>query len=145
MFQLYKVNPYHRMPLQELNIGASVLLKGASAARGWNIMEYLPFRRMDLQADGSWKSINWPLPMGEVRDIPDDALIHGSVIKRMQTDPKYRPGNLICGGGGRGVKKAPAKYGMGEWKVFKEEGDIVGEVYVRANRTLSAKQSDDKD
>jgi hypothetical protein len=35
----------------------------------WNFMEYLPFRRMDLQPDGSWKSINWPLPKGEVRDV----------------------------------------------------------------------------
>ena len=36
---------------------------------GWNFMEYLPFRRMDLQPDGSWKSINWPLPKGETRDV----------------------------------------------------------------------------
>ena len=25
----------------------------------WKIMEYLPFRRMDLQEDGSWKAIRW--------------------------------------------------------------------------------------
>ncbi|KAI4142175.1 MAG: hypothetical protein LQ341_003279, partial [Variospora aurantia] len=31
----------------------------------WKIMEYLPFRRMDLQPDGSWKAITLPLPMGE--------------------------------------------------------------------------------
>lgn len=49
-------------------------------------MEYLPFRRMDLQEDGSWKAIIWPLPKGEVRDIPNNALIHGSVIKRMEAD-----------------------------------------------------------
>lgn len=52
----------------------------------WNLMEYLPFRRMDLQEDGSWKAIIWPLPKGETRDIPADALIHGSVIKRMEAD-----------------------------------------------------------
>lgn len=33
----------------------------------WKFMEYLPFRRMDLQTDGSWKPIRWPLPGGETR------------------------------------------------------------------------------
>jgi hypothetical protein len=28
----------------------------------WTIMEYLPFKRMDLQPDGSWKPIQFPLP-----------------------------------------------------------------------------------
>jgi hypothetical protein len=54
---------------------------------GWRIMEYLPFRRMDLQPDGSWKAIVWPLPCGEVRDIPEDARVHVSVLKRMHADP----------------------------------------------------------
>lgn len=98
----------------------------------WNIMEYLPFRRMDLQPDGSWKSISWPLPKGEVRDMPDNAIIHSSVIKRMEADPNYRPGNLICGGGGRGVRKAPKEKGMGKWKVLREEGHPIGECLVRA-------------
>lgn len=39
---------------------------------GWKMMEYLPFRRMDLQPDGSWKPIIWPLPCGEVRDVPEN-------------------------------------------------------------------------
>ncbi|KAI4112624.1 MAG: hypothetical protein LQ345_006254, partial [Seirophora villosa] len=81
----------------------------------WKIMEYLPFRRMDLQPDGSWKAITMPLPMGEVRDIPEDAKIHHSAIRRMEADENYRPGNLIVGGGGRGVRKAPAELGIGEW------------------------------
>jgi hypothetical protein len=42
---------------------------GAIGVIAWNFMEFLPFRRMDLQPDGSWKSINWPLPKGEVRDV----------------------------------------------------------------------------
>ena len=33
----------------------------------WKMMEYLPFRRMDLKSDGSWAAISFPLPMGEVR------------------------------------------------------------------------------
>ncbi|KKA28048.1 hypothetical protein TD95_001558 [Thielaviopsis punctulata] len=101
------------------------------ATLSWRIMEYLPFRRMDLQEDGSWKPICWPLPRGETRDMPHNARIHGSVIRRMQTDPKYRPGNLIVGGGGRGVRIAPEKYGMGEWVCVAGHGDPVAEVWVR--------------
>ncbi|KAH7131975.1 hypothetical protein B0J11DRAFT_548003 [Dendryphion nanum] len=101
----------------------------------WNIMEYLPFRRMDLQADGSWKSITWPLPKGETRDIPDNAVIHGSVLWRMEVDESYRPGNLIVGGGGRGVRRAPKDKGMGAWILHRGEGDPVGEVYVRKEKS----------
>lgn len=97
----------------------------------WRLMEYLPFRRMDLQPDGSWKPIRWPLPCGEVRDIPDNAQIHISAIHKLRIDPNYRPGNLIVGGGGRGVKRAPEKYGIGEWEVCQHEGDLVRQTYVR--------------
>jgi hypothetical protein len=100
----------------------------------WNIMEFLPFRRMDLQEDGSWKSIAWPLPKGEVRDIPADAVIHNSVIKRMENDADYRPGNLIVGGGGRGVRKAPKEMGIGKWVVCKEEGNLIGECVARKEK-----------
>lgn len=95
---------------------------------GWKVMEYLPFRRMDLQPDGSWKPIMWPLPRGEVRDIPDNVTIHNSVIRRMLADENYRPGNLIVGGGGRGVRRAPESFGIGEWVVLKEKGNLVGEL-----------------
>jgi len=98
---------------------------------GWRIMEYLPFRRMDLQPDGSWKAIVWPLPCGEVRDIPDDARVHVSVLKRMYADPTYRPGNLLVGGGGRGIRVAPEKYGTGEWEVLHSEGNPIAEVYMK--------------
>lgn len=97
----------------------------------WNLMEYLPFRRMDLQSDGSWKPIRWPLPCGEVRDIPNNAQVHNSVIRRMEANKNYRPGNLIVGGGGRGVRVAPEKFGIGEWTVLKDHGDLVREVYIR--------------
>lgn len=95
----------------------------------WKIMEFLPFRRMDLQADGTWKPIRWPLPGGEVRDIPHNVRVHGSVIRRMQQDGLYRPGNLIVGGGGRGCKIAPESYGMGEWECVENHGDPVGEIW----------------
>ncbi len=83
----------------------------------WQLMEYLPMRRMDLQPDGSWKPISWPLPRGETRDMPDNALVHSSVIHRMQQDSSYRPGNLILGGGGRVVRRAPKAAGIGHWRV----------------------------
>jgi hypothetical protein len=68
-----------------------------------------------------------PLPRGEVRDMPDNAIVHKSAIRRMENNPSYRPGNLICGGGGRGYITAPKEAGIGEWRVVKEEGDVVGE------------------
>ncbi|KAK3940861.1 hypothetical protein QBC46DRAFT_112348 [Diplogelasinospora grovesii] len=104
---------------------------GWSTVLAWKLMEYMPFRRMDLQGDGSWKPIRWPLPCGEVRDIPDNARVHGSVIRRMQQDENYRPGNLIIGGGGRGVRVAPKEYGIGDWVCVGEEGDPIGEVWMR--------------
>ncbi|KAL4772087.1 hypothetical protein BDW60DRAFT_43490 [Aspergillus nidulans var. acristatus] len=109
----------------------------------WRLMEYLPFRRMDLQEDGSWEPIRWPLPCGEVRDIPNDAQIHVSAIRRMKKDPNYRPGNLILGGGGRGVRRAPEEYGIGEWVVKAHEGDPVREIYVRKSVAKMCKDDHD--
>lgn len=34
----------------------------ATSVLSWKIMEYMPFRRMDLTPEGSWKAITWPLP-----------------------------------------------------------------------------------
>lgn len=104
---------------------------GMSAATvfSWKVMEYMPFRRMDLQADGTWNPIRWPLPCGEVRDIPDDVRVHGSVIRRMREDKLYRPGNLIMKGGGRGRRMAKEEYGMGEWECVESPGDPVSEIF----------------
>lgn len=117
---------------------------GATAAgvMSWNFMEYMPFRRMDLQEDGTWKAITWPLPKGETRDIPANAIIHSSVIKRMLADPKYRPGNLIVGGGGRGVRRAPEDMGIGKWVVACEDGHPVGECVVRQEPPKRTKTND---
>ncbi|KAL4982656.1 hypothetical protein BDW68DRAFT_182329 [Aspergillus falconensis] len=97
----------------------------------WKMMEYLPFRRMDLREDGLWKPVRWPLPRGEVRDMPDDAKIHVSAIHRLHTNSEYRPGNLIMGGGGRGKLKAPKECGTGEWVVAEYEGCPLKETYIR--------------
>ncbi|POR32375.1 Putative oxidoreductase C19A8.06 [Tolypocladium paradoxum] len=111
---------------------------GAMAVTGWNFMEWFPFRRMDLQPDGSWKPIRWPLPRGEVRDIPSNARVHGSVIRRLKDDERYRPGNLIIGGGGRGVRRAPPEYGIGDWVCVGEHGDPIGEVWTRKEKPTEA-------
>ncbi|KAI1389340.1 uncharacterized protein F4822DRAFT_197703 [Hypoxylon trugodes] len=130
------IRPFHHM-LHKAHLArihdslefASGLGKGQ--VMSWNIMEYMPFRRMDLQPDGSWKPIRWPLPCGEVRDIPQSARIHGSVIRRMKQDKAYRPGNLIVGGGGRGMRIAPEEYGIGEWECVQDHDDPIGEVWVK--------------
>ncbi|KAG5984959.1 hypothetical protein E4U55_002366 [Claviceps digitariae] len=102
---------------------------GPMAVTAWKFMEYLPFRRMDLQPNGSWKPIRWPLPCGETRDIPDNVRVHGSVIRRMKDDETYRPGNLIIGGGGRGVRRAKPDHGIGDWICVAEPGDAIGEIW----------------
>ncbi|TQV91927.1 hypothetical protein V2A60_005978 [Cordyceps javanica] len=104
---------------------------GHFAVTAWRLMEWLPFRRMDLQKDGSWKPIRWPLPRGEVRDVPPGVRVHGSVLRRMNTDETYRPGNLIIGGGGRGKRIAPKEFGIGEWHCVAEPGDPIGEIWMR--------------
>lgn len=111
------------------------------SAFSWNVMEYLPFRRMDLQPDGSWKPIRWPLPCGEVRDIPHDAKIHRSAILRLNADENYRPGNLIIGGGGRGVRRAPEEAGIGEWEVHQNEGDDVRETFIRKDAAAKTEKN----
>ncbi|RYP03967.1 hypothetical protein DL764_004764 [Monosporascus ibericus] len=129
-------NPFHQMlhkahlaPIHDCLEFSSGL--GRLPVMSWKVMEYLPFRRMDLQPDGSWKPIRWPLPCGEVRDIPHTARVHGSVIRRMKHDEKYRPGNLIVGGGGRGMRIAPTDRGLGEWECVQDHGDPIGEIWVK--------------
>jgi hypothetical protein len=57
----------------------------------------------------------------------------------MKADPTYRPGNLIIGGGGRGIRVAPARKGIGKWVVVAEQGDIVGECFVREKEEVGEK------
>lgn len=94
----------------------------------WKLVEYLPFRRMSLRKDGSWKSIRWPLPLGETRDIPKDAVIHGSAFRRMEADPNYRPKNLVA--------KQKAKYSIdhisGGWEVHSHHGCPILATYRRS-------------
>lgn len=50
--QSYKTGRTH--DCLAMNNGSS-----AGTVAFWKMMEYLPFRRMDLQPDGSWKPIRW--------------------------------------------------------------------------------------
>jgi len=85
-----------------------------------------------------------PLPRGEVRDIPDNAQIHQSAIRRLENNLNYRPGNLICGGGGRGYITAPKHAGIGEWRVVGEEGDVVGGRVIMVRRGKGEKKENGK-
>lgn len=51
-----------------------------------------------------------------------------SVWKSVRTTARA---NLIVGGGGRGVRKAPEKYSMGEWVPHSDDGDPVRGTFVR--------------
>jgi hypothetical protein len=66
-----------------------------------------------------------------VRDIPKGSKVHVSAIRRMMSDPSYRPGNLIEGGGGRGKRRVPPERGIGEWNVAGHAGSPVRETYRR--------------
>jgi hypothetical protein len=102
----------------------------AVSVLAWRLMEYLPIRRASLMPSGKWELVHWPLHRGAPRDIPSSAEIHGSTLHRMQSDSNYRPANVIMGGGGRGVRRAPAEYGIGNLKVHSHEGDLVRQTYV---------------
>jgi hypothetical protein len=73
--------------------------------------------------------------------MPDDAQVHISAIRRMEIVPTYRPGNLILGGGGRGVIVAPKDKGIGEWLPAGYEGDPVRERVVRKPKVVTEKKS----
>jgi hypothetical protein len=89
-------------------------------------------------------AIRWPLPRGEVRDIPADAKIHCSVIERLNTDEDYRPGNLIMlGTGGRGHRVAPKEMGKGEWVSWQNTGDPVSEIFVSKKYADEVKEKED--
>jgi hypothetical protein len=64
----------------------------------WNFMEWLPFWRWELRRDKQtepykWTYTMWPFNMGGARDIPEGALLHDSLLKRLKNDPDYRPTN----------------------------------------------------
>lgn len=95
----------------------------------WKMAECLPFRRMELQNDGSWRPVRWPLPLGERRDLPKEAKVHGSVIRRMKTNPEYKPENMLRYG--KGKNKRLLEHGIDAWEVQAYQGCPVRETYRR--------------
>ncbi len=71
--------------------------------------------------------------------MPPNAKVHRSAIRRLETRDDYRPGNLVFGGGGRGVIRAPKEAGNGEWDSAGNTGDIVAEYVVRKPKVLDEK------
>jgi uncharacterized protein (DUF2235 family) len=61
---------------------------------GWKLIEWIPksVKLRDWPKQGSF--LGRYIPMGEPRYIPENSLIHKSVIERMQRVPTYRPINL---------------------------------------------------
>ncbi|KAL1792987.1 hypothetical protein ACET3X_009494 [Alternaria dauci] len=66
----------------------------------WNFMEWLPIRRWELlKKKGGpgyeWAYITWPFNRGASRDIPEGALLHDSLLKRLTSMkyPDYCPSN----------------------------------------------------
>jgi uncharacterized protein (DUF2235 family) len=97
----------------------------------WNLMEWLPFRRMELN-NGKWEPMRWPLTCGEQRDIPDESHVHASVIERLRQNPKYRPKNLILGGGRESDGDEAKVFEPEKWEeLASAKGDIYDRVYVR--------------
>ena len=63
--------------------------------------EWLPtITRWELEGDG-WRNVRFPLNKGSTRDIPPDAVLHASLLWRLQNDPSYHPKN------NHGGKSAP--------------------------------------
>ncbi|KAF6823767.1 sporulation associated protein [Colletotrichum plurivorum] len=59
----------------------------------WKFMEWLPIiTRWELE-DSGWKNVRFPLNGGATRDIPRDAVLHDSLIWRLENDKTYCPGN----------------------------------------------------
>lgn len=97
----------------------------------WNIAEYIPFRRMELQGR-RWVPIRLPLPAGDTRDIPLGAHIHGSVLARLRDNALYRPPNLILSGGMQHASHGALEFNADDWEDISEPGsDFFERVYVR--------------
>ncbi|CAI6096052.1 unnamed protein product [Clonostachys chloroleuca] len=59
----------------------------------WKYMEYLPIiTRWELTQKG-WVDVRFPLNMGSTRDIPPDAVMHQSLVWRLNNDESYSPPN----------------------------------------------------
>lgn len=65
-----------------------------SLAGSWHVLEYLPKSAKYKEWPTRLSHFGYYIPDGEPRFIPEDALIHESVVKRMAALSDYRPINL---------------------------------------------------
>lgn len=105
--------------------------RSKASVLSWWVLEYLPFGWMAMQPNGSWKLGHWPLHGGKERDVPADARLHVSAIRRMESDESYRPANLIMDDGIRSADRNPKQYSKEDWIVHRYAGDEAREIYVR--------------
>jgi hypothetical protein len=65
-----------------------------SLSGAWWILEYIPKKDKYKEWPARRVHLGFYIPDGEPRFIPDGALIHDSVLKRMAAVPEYKPVNL---------------------------------------------------
>ena len=73
--------PFPTNPAQKINVS----LKGA-----WWILEFLPHSYYDYAT----KKKKWRIPLGAPRVIPEDSVLHETVMEKLKVDPDYKPPNL---------------------------------------------------
>ncbi len=63
----------------------------------WRLLEYVPKKKTQHDNPAVKKKGGFYLPLKEPRYIPDDAIIHPSVLERVELNDGYDPGNLPDG------------------------------------------------
>jgi uncharacterized protein (DUF2235 family) len=61
-----------------------------SLTGAWWIVEFLPHEYYDPVE----KKPKWRIPLGAPRVIPEDSVLHESIIEKLKIDPDYKPTNL---------------------------------------------------
>jgi len=56
----------------------------------WWILEFLPHSYYDRVL----KRVKWRIPLGAERTIPEGSVLHESVLRKLSSDPTYKPRNL---------------------------------------------------
>ncbi|KAL4891815.1 hypothetical protein BDV59DRAFT_203088 [Aspergillus ambiguus] len=87
----------------------------------WRFLEWFPWKRPAVQPDGSIKETRWHFK-GLRRPLPPEAKIHGSVIRRVLSDPDYRPYNLGFGKKPYQMDQEAEKREFEPWSNIKKSG-----------------------
>jgi uncharacterized protein (DUF2235 family) len=56
----------------------------------WWILEFLPHSYYDPVA----RKKKWRIPLGARRTVPENSVLHATVLEKLQVDPDYKPTNL---------------------------------------------------